>query len=110
MLERYLKFLTRTVNLKKYMADFIIPFVILTLIAVIVIQAVERYSYASQMEKVKDKLVAAVLSKNMNEYNDNLRIEKQPKTPVFPEATEQEASTMDDKEFDNHIKAMNEEE
>lgn len=89
------------------MADLIFPFIILTLLAVIIIQAVERYFYASLMQSEQSKLIAAIMSKNMNEYTHAVRVEKEKTPPGFSEPTEVDLSQASDDEFDRFIKESN---
>lgn len=89
------------------MIDLYIPFIILTLIVIIIIQAVERFFYSSHMQREQSKLIAAIMSKNMGEYTHAVRVEKEDKAPGFSEPTETELSTASTEEFMKHIKEIN---
>lgn len=89
------------------MGEYLLPFIVVTLLAVIIIQAVERYFYASQMEKVKDKLIAAIMAKDITEYNAALKTEQEIQQPKLPENQEFDMSNISDDLFDKHIKEAN---
>jgi len=91
------------------MDSFLIPFVILTLIAVIIIQAVERHFYAKQEQVEKSKMIAAIMSKDINDYTHAVRVEKETKVPDMTQPSEINLADADDDEFMKHIKAVNNE-
>ena len=84
------------------MADLLIPFIILTLIAVIIIQAIERYFFAKQANEEHTKLTMALLSKSSGELAIDIKKEKEP-TKFAPEPDEVDLSQADDEVFDKHI-------
>lgn len=51
----------------------------------------------------RQKLIAAFLSKNTQDYTEVLRAEKEPKAPVFKEPDEVPLSEADDELFDRAI-------
>jgi|SRR5579859_4046433 len=94
------------------MNDFATPFVLFTLILVVIIQGVERYFFAEQVQKAQDKLLEelsratkAVIAKNANDYVMTTSIDKvQPeeKPQLEPDMIPEE--NMTDDEFDAAIK------
>ena len=90
------------------MDNYFTIFVILTLVAVIIIQAVERYFHIEQLQRENSKLIAAVLSKNMGEYTHAVRVEKEVRIPQEVNPDEIPLDSASDKVFDEFIKAQNE--
>lgn len=79
------------------MVDYYTIFIILTLVAVIIVQIVERYVYSQHMQEEQGKLIKAVLSKDVKEYTEAIKAEKDIKLPQLPpdeiplgDATEEE--------------------
>lgn len=67
------------------MTDYLLPFTFIGLIMIIIIQGVERYFFAEQAQKEKDKLleelsrtVKAVIAKNAEDYVMTTSIDKVP--------------------------------
>jgi len=85
------------------MADFSSLFVILALLGVIIVQAVERYYYSQQMMIEQGKLIKAVLSKDVKEYTEAIKIEKE---QPFKQAEqdEEQLSEISAEDFEKHIK------
>ena len=84
------------------MVDFLFPFIVLTLVIVIIIQAIERFSYASQAQSQQKELMMAFLSKNAMEFSVAVKTEKEPNEEI-KESDEVELDKADDEEFDKHI-------
>lgn len=87
------------------MAEFLLPFIIFTLIIVIIIQAVERYFFARQSTSEVSRLITALLSKDATEYSQALKTEKQPVQPTT-EPDEVNLADATDEVFDKFIKAQ----
>lgn len=85
------------------MTDFILPFIIAALIAVIVIQALERYFFSEQVHKERHDMLKFILSKNVHEYNEVTRVEKQsPEKLTNPD--EVDLTEASEEEFNKFIK------
>ena len=87
------------------MADFASLFVVLALLAVIIVQALERYYYAQLMQQEQARLITAVMSKDVKEYTEAIKTEKQ-QPFTQPEPDEDQISELDDKDFDKHIQRV----
>lgn len=91
--------------------EYILPFVFITLIIIVIIQAVERYFFAEQVQRDRNKileemsrLVKAVIAKNANDYVMTASIDKvapEEKIPLDPELVPEDQLT--DEEFDQAI-------
>ena len=84
------------------MVDLVPLFIIVTLVIVIIIQAIERFVYADQMQRQQKELMMAFLSKNAMEFSVAVKTEKEPNEEIA-ESDEVELDKADDKEFDKHI-------
>lgn len=89
------------------MDSFVLVGCYIGLIVVIIVQAFERFFFAEQAQKEQSKLLAAVLSKNMNEYTSAVRVEKEEKPPVFTEPESVPLAEVDDETFMKHIRTQN---
>lgn len=58
------------------MTDFLLPFIITALIAVIIIQAVERYFFSEQARRERNDLLTYILSRNPREFNEAIKVDK----------------------------------
>lgn len=88
------------------MDNFVLVGAYLGLVVVIIVQAFERYFYGEQVQREQAKLLAAVLSKNMNEYTSAVRIEKEEKAPQFEGPSEVPLTEVDDETFMKHIRSQ----
>ncbi len=89
------------------MGEYLYIVLVITLVFVILAQAVERFSYGQQAQREQSKLIAAVLSKNINEYTSAIRVEKEDKAPQFNESDEVDLTHADDETFDKFIERQN---
>lgn len=85
------------------MADFTQIFIILTLLAVIIVQAVERLFYSKHMQEEQSKLIKAVMSKDVKEYTEAVKAEKDTPPNIIVD-DEVELSSSDDDTFLKHIR------
>lgn len=85
------------------MTDFLLPFIVLSLIAVIIIQSVERYFFSKQVNRERQDALKFIISKNMREYSEIARLDKLDlnKPPEPPENVE--LSEASDEEFQKYI-------
>jgi len=88
------------------MVEYIFVAVIALLLSIIVVQAIERFHYADQMNGQQQKLIAAILSKNANEYTQVIKAEKEPAPESKANDDEVELSNADDKTFMSFIKTQ----
>lgn len=61
----------------KNMFDVTFIFVIFTLLAIIIIQALHLFFYSQHMQEEQTKLIKAVLSKDITQYTQAIKEEKQ---------------------------------
>ncbi len=61
------------------------------------------------MQQEQSKLIAAIMSKNMNEYTHAVRVEKEKTPPGFEEPKDTDLANATDEEFMKHITRVNEE-
>lgn len=92
------------------MIDLLLPFIIFTLLAVIIGQWVQQHLMGKQMQEERARLLAAIMSKNSAEYQEVLKTEKQPKEEKKPSVNADEVSLdqATDQEFDKFIKQQTE--
>jgi hypothetical protein len=88
------------------MVDVFIPFIVLTLIVVIIIQAVERHFTVSHLLAEQSKLIAAVMSKNIGEYTTAVTIEKEKKPRLPQDSDEVDIANADDETYNKFLKEL----
>lgn len=88
--------------------DIVLIFV---LILIIIIQAVERFFYAQQMnDQIRlliSRLTSLSLSKNINDYTYAVKAETEDKPKATAGADNIDLDTASEKEFDSFIETMN---
>jgi hypothetical protein len=91
------------------MIDLLLPFIIFTLLAVIIGQWVQQHLTGKQMQEERARLLAAIMSKNSAEYQEVLKTENQPKEEKKQgNADEVSLDQASDQEFDKFIKQQTE--
>lgn len=91
------------------MVDVVLPFIVFTLVAVIVIQGVITYFNNEQARKTQKELLTAILAKNATDFSIATKIDKEVVTPKS-NPDEIPLSEATDEEFDKHIQQELEEE
>lgn len=89
------------------MIDLALPFIIIALITIIVIQAVERYFFAEQQQRQQERLLEelsratkAVIAKNANDYVMTTSIDKVPaERPPVPQSDLIPEESLSDEQF-----------
>lgn len=82
-----------------------VPFTILVLVVVIVLQAVDKHMTSETHQKEVSKLIAAVMAKNIQEYTGAVKAETE-KVVDVPPSDEIDLSNATDIEFDKFIKSQ----
>lgn len=85
------------------MSDYLLIFIVFTLIAVIWIQAIDRFFYSQHMMDEQSKLIKAIMSKDVKEYTEAVKTELNVVDPPL-EDDEIPLSQATDEEFDKLIK------
>jgi hypothetical protein len=88
------------------MVDYLFLALILVELAIIVVQAYERFAYAEQMAAQHQKLIAAILTKNPAEYREMIKADKEPTAEKAETTDDIEISNASDEEFNKHIFAQ----
>lgn len=85
------------------MSDYLLIFIVFSLIAIILIQAIDRFFYSHHMQDEQSKLIKAVMSKDVKEYTEAVKTELNVVDPPL-EDDEIPLSQATDEEFDKLIK------
>lgn len=86
------------------MIDFLTPFIVLALIAVIIVQAVERYFYSEQVNRERHDMLKFILSRNARDYTDITHVDKKIPEAQTNLSDEVDLTEADDDVFDKLIK------
>lgn len=91
------------------MAELLVPFIVIALIAVILIMGAMLYTVIEQAHSQQEKLITGLLSRNATDYAIATKIEKEV-VPEKPNPDEVPLTEATDEEFARHIEQVVEEE